>query len=111
MDIAEAKNQYNALDLDQKKNFLVRLSHAFTITGRECYEPDGDGLQHPKSLRALNEIQHRIMGASMALGTKSSTDETRDWVIELVLNHDNALLKARSGWAFETAISALSSEK
>jgi len=111
MEIAEAKNQYNALDLDQKRDFLVRLSHALTITGRECYELDGDGLEHPKSLRTLNEVQHRIMGAIIELGTISPTDETRDWVIELVLSHDNALLKARSSWAFESAISIVSSEK
>ena len=51
------------------------------------------------------------MGAIMDLRAKSPTDETRDWVIELVLGHDNALLKARSGWAFEQAISAVTTEK
>ena len=105
MDIVEAKNRYNELSSRQKIDFLIRFSHALTIIGRECYDFDGDGVDHPKSLRYVNEMQHRIMGAAMALRSKESDDTPRDWIIELMLTHENALLKARSAGAFEHSMS------
>ena len=110
MDIAEAKARYHELDMDQKSDFLIRFSHALTIVGRECYEFDGTGVKHPKSLRYINEMQHRIMGAAMELRLNDPDEDVRDWIIELMLNHENALLKARSGWAFKQSISAVSEQ-
>ena len=111
MDISEAKNRYNDLGQDQKTDFLIRFSHALTKTGRECYEFDGDGVKHPKLLRYINEMQHRIMGAAMHIRLRKPEEETRDWIVELMLKHDNALLKDRSVRAFEDSISAVSSQE
>lgn len=108
MESDKAKALYNELEFDQKFDFLVRFSHALTIVGRECYEFDGTGVEHPETLRTINEIQHRIMGAAIELRLKGPDDESRHWIIDLVLNHHNPLLKARSSWAFEDAISAVS---
>ena len=108
MESEKAKELYNNLDFDQKLDFLVRFSHALTVVGRECYEFDGNGVKQPKTLRTINEIQHRIMGAAMELRRKGPDEEARDWIIELVLDHQNPLLKIRSSWAFENAISAVS---
>lgn len=107
MDISEAKARYHELGMDQKIDFLIRFSHVLTIVGRECYEFDGTGVEHPKSLRYINEMQHRIMGAVMELRRKGPDEEARDWIIELMLKHENALLKSRSGIAFNEAISAV----
>lgn len=108
MDISEAKARYLELDFDQKLDFLIRFSHFLTVVGRECYDFDGSGVEHPKSLRYINEMQHRIMGAAMELRRIGRDEPARDWIIELLLNHDNALLKSRSGMAFNKAISAAS---
>ena len=107
MDISEAKARYHELDFDQKLDFLIRFSHVLTVVGRECYDFDGTGVEHPKSLRYINEMQHRIMGAAMELRRIGPDEPVRDWIIELMLKHDNALLKSRSGLAFNEAISAV----
>ena len=60
-----AKEQYNSLNFDQKFDFLVQLPRALTIVGLKCYEFDGSGVERPETLRTVNEIQHRIMGAVM----------------------------------------------
>ncbi len=106
MDISEAKIRYNELSREQKTDFLIRFAHSLTIVGRECYDFDGAGVKHPKSLRYINEMQHRIMGAAMELGGEKEGKRPPDWIIDLMLKHENKLLKARSGWAFEQAISA-----
>ena len=108
MEISEAKNRYNELDEEQQTDFLIQFAHALTIVGRECYEYDGTGVDHPRSLRYINEMQHRIVGAAMELREIEQGEKSRDWIIELMLKHENVLLKARSGWAFEQAISAVS---
>ena len=102
-DTSEAKKRYGELSREQKTDFLVQLSHAITIVGRECYEVGGTGLDHPKSLRAVNEIQHRIMGAIMEL---RGDDASRDWIIELVLAQEDPLLSARARWAFDSSITS-----
>ncbi len=109
MDISKAKARYNELKTEQKIDFLIRFSHALTIVGRECYDFGGTGVEHPKSLRYINEMQHRIMGAAMQLRGKGPDEDARNLVIELMLKHENALLRARSGWAFEYSISAVTS--
>lgn len=45
-----------------------------------------------------------------ALNEDQQGEKSRDWIIELMLNHENELLKARSGWAFKQAISAVSAD-
>ena len=110
MDIAEAKKRYDELNVEQKIDFLIRFAHALTIIGRECYDFEGDGVKHPKSLRYVNEMQHRIMGAAMDARLRKPDDKPRDWIVELMLTHENALLKARATGAFEHSISAVSSK-
>ena len=109
MDFVEAKSRYNELSSRQKIEFLIRFSHALTIVGRECYDLDSNGVDHPKSLRYINEMQHRIMGAAMGIRSKKSEDTPRDWIVELMLTHENALLKARSSEAFEQALAFVTS--
>lgn len=107
MDTSEAKSRYNKLDDEEKIDFLIRLSHSLTIVGRECYDFDGDGVERPRTLRTINEIQHRIMGAAMELRQESSQDNARDWIVELLLEHKDPLIKFRSTWAFERSMSAV----
>lgn len=110
MEIAEAKNRYNELDDRQQTDFLIRFAHDLTILGRDCYEIDGTGVDHPKRLRYVNEMQHRIMGAVMELRGKEKGAKSRDWIVELMLKHESELLKTQTDWAFEHSISAVSSD-
>ena len=76
MDISEAKNHFNELDKEQQTDFLIWFAHVLTIVGRECYEFDGTGVDNSKSLRYINEIQHRIMGAAMELRGKDKAEKS-----------------------------------
>ncbi len=107
MEISEAKTRYNELSKEQKIDFLVRFSHTLTIIGRECYDVDGTGVKHPKSLRYINEMQHRILGVAMGPRGKAKDEKHQDWIVDLMLEHENELLKSQSSWAFEQAISGV----
>jgi len=50
----------DSLTLDRKIRFFSLLSFKITIAGRNSYEPGTDELAHPRQLRRINEIQHRV---------------------------------------------------
>ena len=41
----------------QKAEFLAQLIYELTLLARESYEPGGDGLDDPRRVRRLNELQ------------------------------------------------------
>ena len=49
-----------SLPLDLKLRFFARLSWTITIAGRNSYEAGTDELTHPRQLRRVNEVQHRV---------------------------------------------------
>src|SRR5690242_18271076 len=51
----------------QKRTFLLRLAHELTIVARDTYEAGTERVTNAPRLRALNEIQHRILGFLIAL--------------------------------------------
>lgn len=107
MDSSQAKSRYNVLSDDKKIDFLVRLSHSLTIVGRECYDPDGAGVERPNALRTINEIQHRIMNAAMELRGATSKANAQGWIIRLLFEQEDPFIKSRSEWAFEHSMSAV----
>ena len=50
----------SALPLECQLRFLARLSFELTVAGRASYEVGTDDLTHPRQLRRVNEIQHRV---------------------------------------------------
>ena len=50
----------SALPLEAQLRFLARLSFELTVVGRNSYEAGTDDLTHPRELRRVNEIQHRV---------------------------------------------------
>lgn len=50
----------SALPLECQLRFLARLSFGLTVVGRDSYEVGTDDLTHPRQLRRVNEIQHRV---------------------------------------------------
>ena len=45
----------------EKISFLVDLGRNLTVAGRSSYEVQGEGLDRPHQLRAVNEVQHRVL--------------------------------------------------
>ena len=58
---AESESRWIAsIDTGEKLRFLAMLAHQLTIAARSSYAAGTDTLSHPKRLRAINEIQHRV---------------------------------------------------
>jgi hypothetical protein len=58
--ISEEGAWVGELPLECQLRFLARLSFELTVAGRGSYEAGTDDLDHPRQLRRVNEIQHRV---------------------------------------------------
>jgi hypothetical protein len=87
--------------------FLVRLAHELTIVGRDAYEPGSLELEHPRRLRCLNEIQHRLLSHVLALlaANPSFSDEA---LVSTILELDDPVLRQQVTGAFVRSLSAQS---
>jgi hypothetical protein len=52
---------------ENKIRFLCRLAFELTVVGRDTYIPQTEEISHPAHLRAINELQHHILGYLNAL--------------------------------------------
>ncbi len=48
---------------------ILRLVFNLTITSRNAYEVNGDGVDRPEILRGINEIQHQLLGRILAINS------------------------------------------
>ena len=61
-----------SLAREQKLRVIALLCHNITIVSRDTYGDDG-GVKDSMRLRSLNEIQHRISAALVALTSEGSS--------------------------------------
>jgi hypothetical protein len=50
----------NSLSVEEKIAFLAHLAHDLTVAARGTYVPGTESVAKPESLRAYNEVQHRV---------------------------------------------------
>jgi hypothetical protein len=75
----------------EKIDFLVRFAHALTILARDTYAVEEEGLTNPSRLRLMNEIQHRVTGALLALYKKDAKRYPDDILVKILLDHPEDL--------------------
>lgn len=72
------------LNAHQKVNVLITYGHQLTVIARGAYEVQGEGVEFPEWLRAINEIMHRIFPAISELHNNSnsqfSIDSIAHWI-------------------------------
>ena len=70
MDSGTAIEFWASLKHDEKLLMLANIAYNLTIVARDTYSLDG-GVENPKRLRTLNEVQHRTLAAlrDFACGT------------------------------------------
>lgn len=71
---------------------LTRFAHSITIIARDTYAAGTEEVHSPRRLRALNEIQHRLLGHIEKLLADDPQRYPDDVLIKIVTdNHDSKL--------------------
>jgi hypothetical protein len=109
MNTPDAVASFPALGPDGKACFLALLAHELTIIARDTYEVEGDGLTSPNRMRAINEVQHRLMGVLVALLRGDPSRYPDGVLVRIVLEHpEDAVLQRQLREAFARALSLTS---
>jgi hypothetical protein len=70
---------------ENKIRFLCRLRLELTVVARHTYTPQTEDISHPAHLRAINELQHRILGYLNALTFDDPRRYPDDVLIAIIL--------------------------
>jgi hypothetical protein len=62
MTYAETTAEFLKLPPPRKAKFLLNLAHALTVRARGAYSAGGAGAHDGARLRAVNELQHKVIG-------------------------------------------------
>ncbi|HLL16925.1 MAG TPA: hypothetical protein VK388_17830 [Pyrinomonadaceae bacterium] len=72
---------------DEKAEFIAQLIYELTLLARESYETGGDGLDDPKRVRHINELQHHTSAYLSALLRSDAGRYPDDVLVRIVLDH------------------------
>ena len=75
MTAQEIVSIYQKLNPQQQQRFLAILAFELTIVARFGYEVEKEGLSHPVLIRAVNEMQHRLLLIFYSSFPKPSVDQ------------------------------------
>jgi len=105
MDIAHLVDQFRSLPPASQIEALVRLAYELTIVGRDtAYEPGSLDLRHPRRLRALNEVQHKITSHVVALLATDPGRYPDDVLASIILEQDDSELRRQVAAAFARSL-------
>jgi hypothetical protein len=76
---------FSQMTKDDKTRFLCRLAFELTIVARDTYIPQTEELSHPAQLRAINELQHRILGYLNALSFDDTKRYPDDVLVAIIM--------------------------
>ena len=104
MEHDEVRQRFLQLVESQQLSVLAAFGFNMTIAGRVTYVVGELGIRAPERLRAINEIQHRVMAHLLALVTQNGTRYPDDVLLSILLDQDDEELRARTLWALERAM-------
>ena len=87
MNIPDAVVSFSALAPGEQAEFLALLAHELTIVARDPDEVGQDGLTDPARMRVINEIQHRVTAALIAMLKSDPRRYPDDVLVRIVLEH------------------------
>jgi hypothetical protein len=79
---------FSSLSTNDQIRFLARFGWELTIAGRDTYVPQTEALRYPARLRAINEVQHRILAHIYALASSDSRRYPDDVLVAIVLDEN-----------------------
>ena len=102
----ECESLLSGMTDGELSKLLSFLGHELTIIARTANEFQGLGVTHPRFLRELNEIQHRMFGQLMAIARDKRSDYLPvDVLVSWLLAESKpARLKLEVGYAFGRAL-------
>jgi hypothetical protein len=103
VDTPTAISRFSAAGKDDQLRLLARFGHNLTVEARDTYVPQTDQVHTPSRLRAINEIQHRVLGHIYSLLINSDQRYPNDVIVQIMLEHDDRLLRMQTSRAFEEA--------
>ena len=95
MTVDEAISAFSSYSLEEKKEFLAQLSYELTVVARGCYEVGTENLTDPRSMRRINEVQHRVSAFLWALLREDTERYPDDVLVRIILEHPNDELLGR----------------
>src|SRR5437870_964917 len=85
MTLTETATEFQSLSAPAKSRFFLRLAHELTVRARGAYAAGPAAAANPAALRALNELQHKVIGHLLHL-TESGRDAYPDDVLVGILS-------------------------
>ena len=104
MTVDEAVQAFSSLPTDAQTRFLALFGHGLTIAARDTYEFQATGINAPERLRAINEIQHRVLAHIHSLLTNGEWRYPDDALVSIMLDHDDKHLHDQVMWVFQDAM-------
>jgi hypothetical protein len=96
----EAVAAYSALSASEQLRVLADYAHDLTVIARGTYVAQTEDIAHPRRLRLLNEVQHRVTGHMRHLIAGNTKRYPDDVIVRIIIAEDDAeLLKG-----FEAAV-------
>jgi len=96
------------MSAQQELRFLAILGHWLTVAGRGTYEFQAPGVKDPKSLRAFNELHHRLYAQIRGLVANGKGDfDAEDITSWLTGEGQPSEFQDACFWAFEQALERL----
>ena len=103
MDTPTAISRFGSSGKEVQLRLLARFGHNLTVEARDTYVPQTDQVHTPSRLRAINEIQHRVLGHIYSLLINSEQRYPDEVIVKIMLEHDDHQLRAQTSRAFEEA--------
>ena len=92
-----------SLDEGSKTTFLVTLARELTIAGRASYVPQSEALLHPRWLREVNEVQHRVLACLSEIQCGTENVSFQRSIAEWVLSQQDRALAEHMAYAWVRA--------
>jgi hypothetical protein len=106
MTVDEAAQVFSVLAPIEQVKCLALFAHNLTIAARDTYEFQAPGVRAPERLRAVNEIQHRVLQHIHSLLTASEWRYPDEVLLSIMLAEENSdgHLREQANWAFQDAM-------
>jgi len=87
-----------------KPALLTRIAHTLTICARDTYEVGTEHVLDPETLRAYNELLHRVTGSVLS-ALSSSPRQSLELIVEMVHSFGTRHNRVREmDWALQNAL-------
>jgi len=99
---------FSRLSREHKIRFLSRLAFELTVVARDTYIPQTENLSQPAHLRAINELQHQILGYLSALASGDTGLYPDNVLIAIILEAGKDVIqRGQVRDAFDRALSSV----